>query len=706
MFRLFAAAFCFLFLIVGGAPGQEPPINGANLNSDVVQQIANRLEEKKNRSTSALAKVNAQLTAESQKLRGGSGAIGRQAAVAEMPDERFVINDNGAVGVDIQATVTKQLIKQITAGGGEIIFVSIKDNFVQAYLLPSEIERIAAFAEVTSITPAFRGKTNNLPVAPEQLFRSAFAPQPFVQLNAVGSAGSEGDITHRAAQARAQFNVSGAGVKVGVLSDSVRFLERSQATGDLPANVTVIPGQSGIVANGRDSGEGTAMLEIVHDLAPDAQLYFATGLSNNLQNPVVFANNIRALRDAGCQIIIDDLVATYGPDGTPFQDVIIGAAINDVTASGVLYFSAAGNFGDLDDGTSGVWEGDFGDSGIPLNDQNGNPVATFHDFGNGAISNVITVSNNFAAFLWWSDAVGRSANDYDLFLLNAEGTQIIADSTGLQNGNRIPFEFVFLPENAAGTQLVVTRRLGSQTRGIHLSVDGGRLGNGTAGQIRGHNGAANALSIAATPGGIYSFNVGPFSPFPNPFNSSNEVERFSSDGFRRIFYNQNGQPLTRFGSFVFAGFGGRTLFKPEFTAADGVTTSFPLFASGLNPFFGTSAAAPHAGAIAALAKSANPSANRQQLINFLRAGAIDIEAPFLDRDSGNGIIDALGAVQAARAAGSGSSSGSCSSTVSGGVCTITRCLNGSCTTQSFPLPAGGVCACSSGSRTGGNDKQF
>ena len=59
------------------------------------------------------------------------------------------------------------------------------------------------------------------------------------------------------------FGVDGAGVKVGVLSDSVDHLAQSQATGDLPTDLTVLPGQSGVPG----TGEGSAMLEIVHDLA-------------------------------------------------------------------------------------------------------------------------------------------------------------------------------------------------------------------------------------------------------------------------------------------------------------------------------------------------------------------------------------------------------------------------------------------------------
>ena len=55
------------------------------------------------------------------------------------------------------------------------------------------------------------------------------------------------------------------------------------------------------------------MLEIIYDLAPGAQLFFATAGGG----PAVFAQNIRNLRTAGCDIIVDD--ASYLVE-TPMQD--------------------------------------------------------------------------------------------------------------------------------------------------------------------------------------------------------------------------------------------------------------------------------------------------------------------------------------------------------------------------------------------------
>jgi hypothetical protein len=85
------------------------------------------------------------------------------------------------------------------------------------------------------------------------------------------------------------------------------------------------------------------------------------------------------------------------------------------------------------------------------------------------------------------------------------------------------------------------------------------------------------------------------------------------------------------------------LLKPDVTAADGTAVSgaggFP------KRFDGTSAAAPHAAAIAALIKSANPALTAGQIRTTLTSTAIDIEGPGIDRDSGAGIVMAYPALQ-------------------------------------------------------------
>jgi hypothetical protein len=95
------------------------------------------------------------------------------------------------------------------------------------------------------------------------------------------------------------------------LCESVDKLATAQQTGDGGA-VTVLPGQSGVPG----TGEGTALLEIVYDLAPGAAAVFAT----TGDSEAAMATNIHALRGAGCDILVDDAAFFSEPvfqDGIP-----------------------------------------------------------------------------------------------------------------------------------------------------------------------------------------------------------------------------------------------------------------------------------------------------------------------------------------------------------------------------------------------------
>jgi subtilisin family serine protease len=94
-----------------------------------------------------------------------------------------------------------------------------------------------------------------------------------------------------------------------------------------------LPGRFGI---GTD--EGRAMLQIVHDIAPGAELGFRTGVVTSGD----FAQGIRDLAEAGSDIIVDDITYITEPF---FSDGRVAKAVDEVAAKGVSYFTSAGNFG-------------------------------------------------------------------------------------------------------------------------------------------------------------------------------------------------------------------------------------------------------------------------------------------------------------------------------------------------------------------------
>ncbi len=597
-------------------PPQDPLVS--DISPEALAQIAALLEEKQAR-TPTQQKIDSQLIYERKMESGQPVANGIWAVETDLS-----YADDGHLVVDVRARAGSDLASRLPAAGIEVEFASTDGSDVRAHLEVDQLEALAADPDVLFIQPMQQATVSGQEAAPN-----------FVPPTGQGSRSSEGDLTHLAFAARGVYHTDGAGVKIGVLSDGVRNLAASQAAGDL-GQVTVI-GPASPCAAARTCDEGTAMLEIVHDLAPGAQLYFASAFVSITS----FADNIRALRAAGCDIIVDDVF--YFVE-TPFQDGqprptnrnagVVIQAVNDVTADGALYLSSAGNSGNLDGGTSGVWEGDFADGGAvkaPILAIEGEG-ARVHTFGTQTFD-VLTAAgttNNLS----WSDPLGASANDYDLFRLDAAGTTVLAASVNSQTGTQDPYEQV--TSGPAGSRLVVVKFSGAG-RFLHLNTNRGRLSIATAGQTHGHNSAAAALGVAAT--------AAP-AAFPGPFNAGNTVETFSSDGPRRVFYRGDGTAYTP-GNV--SATGGIVRQKPDITAGDGVSVTgvggFP------NPFFGTSAAAPHAAAIAALVKSANPSLASADIRAILRSTAIDIAAPGVDRDSGAGIVMALDAVRATGASG-------------------------------------------------------
>ena len=608
-----------------GVVAAQPPVDQLtdSISAEALAQIEALIAEKEGR-TPAQQKIESQLLYEFKMEGGQPIANGMWAVETDLPYAA-----DGHLIVDVQ-TRGAGVAARLAAAGIEVVSASADGSTLRAHIDVDQVEMIAADPEVVFIQAQQTASTSGSGQA---------TPNLIIGPTGAGSRSSEGDVTHLAFAARGAFHVDGTGIKIGVLSNGVRNLATSQAAGDL-GPVTVI-GPAAPCLPTAQCDEGTAMLEIIHDIAPGAELFFASAFVSITS----FADNIRALRAAGCDIIVDDV--SYFVE-TPFQDGQLhptttngGAviqAVKDVTASGALYFSAAGNSGNLDAGTAGTWEGTFADGGTIGSTITSVGGARLHDFGVTKF-NSLTVADPGGApiSLYWSDPLGASANDYDLFRLNASGTSVLGSSTNIQNGTQDPYEQV--TQNAASPRLVIIKKGTAASRFLHLNANHGQLSVRTAGSTHGHAAVTGdaAYGVAATPAA---------GPFPQAFNSANHVEATSSDGPRRIFYRGDGTAITP-GNV--SSTGGQVLQKPDITAADGVSVSgVGGFAT---PFFGTSAAAAHAAAIAALVRSANTSLTPAEIRALLTSTAIDIEAPGVDRNSGAGIIMARSAVQATGATG-------------------------------------------------------
>ena len=522
--------------------------------------------------------------------------------------------EDGRVLADIRAEVTVEVLGRIRELGGAVVNSVPRYRAIRALLPLSSVEPLAALEAIRTIRTAdearMRGQASTFPLAV-----GTGTADPAVARKTNTTAG---DAAHRASQARRTHGVDGTGIGIGVLSNGVQTLADRQASGDLPARVTVLPGQEGV------GDEGTAMLEIVHDLAPGADLYFATAFGGQAS----FAANIEALCEAGADVIVDDMYYFLEPN---LQDGVIIEGLDAAVADGCVYFSAAGNQGNLNDGTSSVWEGDYAAGSALVVD--GETLGTRHVFGGGAEQNPVGLYFG-RVVLQWADPLGASSNDYDLFLVNAEG-HVVASSTDTQDGTQDPIESISTGIfSYADARLVVVKASGAD-RYLRLQAFNVKLDIATAGNTFGHAAAENAF-------GVGQVDVRTAGGTGGVFDGTESVRTGSSDGPRRVFFEADGTAIT---ASDFSSTGGKVLQKPDLAAATCVSTATP----GFSPFCGTSAAAPHAAGIAALmleAAGGPKQVTLAQLRTAMAAAALDIEAEGSDRDSGAGIVMAARAVDA------------------------------------------------------------
>lgn len=429
----------------------------------------------------------------------------------------------------------------------------------------------------------------------EQIFHIRPAEKPMTQS---GEVQTEGDVILRADLARTSFNVTGFGQKIGIISDGCDHLSISQASSDLPVSVQVV--------NNRFGGdEGTAMLEIAHDLAPGAQLAFAD--KGNSQAD--FANNIILLKDAGCTVICDDIVYPLEP---VYEDGIIAQTIDDMVENyDMVYISSAG------DQQLDHFEGDFIDSDND-NWHNFSSSDETMDIQLGAGAEIIAV-------LQWNNQFGKCGDDYDLFIYDEQLTNLLASSDDTQDGDDDPVEMVAYtnPQSYTVTVHLCIKKFKGQNRNMTIFTYGdGVIPQqycGTGGAISGHAGAKQCLAVAA----IDANDAG-----------HDDIESFSSFGPTRIYrYDLQGNPT----SFIERN-------KPDHAAIDGVQTKIGQLGYFSNPFYGTSAAAAHTAGIAALLRASDSNLTAKQVAEILNETAVDLGETGFDFIFGNGRLDAYQAV--------------------------------------------------------------
>ena len=466
----------------------------------------------------------------------------------------------------------------------------------------------------------------------------------------VGSVTSEGDRALRSNVARQQFNLDGSGITIGVISDSFNAYRGEQAdvlSGDLPGRknpngydraVRVLKDETNFKLV---SDEGRAMLQIIHDIAPRARLLFHSSGETETE----FAQAIKALERAGANIIVDDI--GFSTSGL-FQEGVAAQAVTAAVDAGIVYFSAAGNDGDRS------YESVFR-PGATFTYRGSTYEAQDFDFGDGVdVFQTIQIPKKRAInlILNWDQPAGNIANDVELFLLENQllpgaGGQDVRDATVITTGLNNPAkQLIYQPQSAQTVYLVIARKVdpGAPAPGLikWVSFANGRddrvkyeyvnEGAGAAGSstVFGQSNAKGAIAVSAV-----GFTQTPAFGVRPPI-----LETFSGQEKTPILFDINGNrlPISEIRQ------------KPEISAPDGVSTTVDdPFTRGIDfsPFFGTSAAAPHAAAVAALMlqrAGGRRSLTPAQVLATLQSTAIASRYPQEVVTAGSGFIQADAAV--------------------------------------------------------------
>ena len=373
----------------------------------------------------------------------------------------------------------------------------------------------------------------------------------------------------------------GSGIRVGVIDVGFAGLSSAISRGELPDNIVEIDctGATCVSSNFTSETEphGTAVAEIIYDMAPGALLYLIKVLDTlDLEDAKNFAIK------QGIKIINFSLVVanTNFYDGECWFSNPVCTA-NSAYANNILWVTAAGN------------------------EANRHYEAIFSDMDNDGLHNVsgsdetlnivAAAGDSIHVYLTWN-AWPTTDQDYDLYLYDSAGT-LIDSSLNPQTGTQWPTEKVVYSVPVAGT--------------YHLVIDKSRATTNHRFEVYS---AYHDLTPAVA--------------------SSSLLSPADAEGAIAVGAIDHSDWTT--GPQEFFGSQGPTndgRIKPDICGPDGISNDV------FGTFFGTSASCAHVTGAAALILSRNQTCTASELMNALTASAIDMGISGKDNIYGYGRLN-------------------------------------------------------------------
>ncbi|MDQ1722438.1 MAG: hypothetical protein QOI26_2172, partial [Pseudonocardiales bacterium] len=542
------------------------------------------------RKASPARPVIAHLATQLNNLAGVPGAPDTGSGVRLERDGRVEVSVTGPAAL----TAAKAVGARVLASFGGVSTVAVA---------PAKLRSLAGQPGVSEVAPAVRAMPQSISEGV-----AASGAQNWAQTGDVGN--------------------GGAGVKVGIVDMGFKDLQAEITAGNFddpdgnPVNVVYPPAQDQCLNDGA-TAHGTAVSEVVHQMAPRATLYLFC-----IDDNVGFSAAASQIVSAGIKIVNSSLVFTAETRGDGFgPSTSSERAVKAAREAGVLWIQSSGN------GAQDHWSGSFTDANsdqlVDLQSSasqadevaldpgtTGNVVLSWDQWPASSLGVTLAISkyNDSNTQLGQTQYLDQAPGDPPVLEMQLSNLPTDADYTGGPNGVRF-FDVVVLIGHAAPS-VHYNLYYGGDVYPSYLSgEDPARAANGSV------------LEPASSP---WALAVGA------AYRGDNSLETFSSRG-----------PTID----------GRV--KPDLLGFDGVSSNVAEEESsqyddqgnviaGTTGFYGTSAAAPHVAGAAALVAAANPAMDASDLEAFLERRANPLGTPPTNT-AGHGLLQ-LGAPSGIQAA--------------------------------------------------------